>query len=111
MQAYQSEGRSLINATSPTEVGTQISTHNTATDAHSSLFNTKQDVLTSANAGQNITITQGSTLPSGFTQLEYIESTGTQYINTNVTNNDNNSIYVDCETTTPQTLYGVSNSG
>lgn len=88
---------------------------------------TKQDQLTSANAGKDISITEetgggeetkngispvslenvtelnyikalGATeqrnLPSGYTQLEYIESTGTQYIDTGIVPTNTTEVFV-----------------
>lgn len=39
-------------------------------------------------------IVSGGVLPSGYVQLEYIESTGTQYINTLYTPSNNTDVYV-----------------
>lgn len=49
-------------------------------------LNAKQDTLT---AGTDLEIIQGTSvkLPEGFTQLEYIQFTGTQYINTGILGN------------------------
>lgn len=57
----------------------------------------KQDIITSANAGENIIITAGAVvpivpLPEGYTQLEYIESTGSQYITLESTTYNQNDI-------------------
>ena len=53
-------------------------------------------------------------LPSGYTQVEYIQSSGTQYINTGYTPNNNTRIVCKVSgypaTNTNQTLYG-SRSG
>ena len=54
-------------------------------------IDTKQDKLT---AGNNITITR--LVPDGYDVLEYIESDGTQYINTLVPVNISNSFDIDC---------------
>lgn len=55
-----------------------------------------------------------SGLPSGYTQLEYIQSSGTQYINTGVVETSNTTIDLDLEVEQilPHYLYGVQqNSG
>ena len=54
-------------------------------------IDTKQDKLT---AGNNITITR--LVPDGYDVLEYIESDGTQYIDTQVPVNIQNSFDIDC---------------
>ena len=55
-----------------------------------SLLSTKQDLLV---AGENIVMTS---LPLGYKRLNYIESSGTQSINTNVAVNIGNSFELDC---------------
>ena|GEM_PF-3018567 len=51
-----------------------------------------------------------ATLPAGYTELEYIESTGTQYIDTGVSLHSNNVVYdftvIDNEKTTNKSLFG-----
>jgi hypothetical protein len=48
-------------------------------------------------------------LPNEYQELAYIESTGTQYINTGVKASNNTSVEVDCETLTPHSVYGTVN--
>ena len=55
----------------------------TQTDLQNAL-DAKQDVLTSENAGNCIEITS-SGLPAEYQEVEYLDSTGTQYIDTGVT--------------------------
>lgn len=56
-----------------------------------------------------------SRLPQGYTSLEYIESSGTQYINTGVIPNENTRIVLDVQLLSPQTgrhfLFGSRESG
>ena len=40
--------------------------------------------VTATNGSKTVNLTQQSVLPSGYTQLKYIESTGAQYINSGV---------------------------
>ena len=50
-------------------------------------------------------------LPSGYTQLDYLEATGTQYIDLGTTANDSMNVIIDAEfTTTPNfySLYGIT---
>lgn len=53
-------------------------------------------------------------LPSGYTQLEYIESTGTQYIDTGYNVTNNTKVEMDCRIYTAPSnqifLFGVTNS-
>lgn len=45
-------------------------------------------------------------LPSGYTRLDYIEATGTQYINTEFIPNGNSRIVMDCEPTSVDNTFG-----
>lgn len=45
-------------------------------------------------------------LPSGYTRLDYIEATGTQYINTGFIPNGNSRIVMDCEPTSVNNTFG-----
>lgn len=45
-------------------------------------------------------------LPSGYTKLDYIESSGTQYINTGFIPNGNSHIVMDCEPTSVDNTFG-----
>lgn len=47
----------------------------------------------------------GSRLPSGYTQLEYIQSSGTQYIDTGVVPNGKSRIVMDCAPTSTASTY------
>ena len=68
-------------------VDDSASTNKFVTASDITTWNGKQDVLT---AGTDLEIVRGSSgLPSGYAQLEYIESTGTQYIDTGVVGNLN----------------------
>ena len=49
--------------------------------------------------------TRQGLLPSGYTQVDYIESTGTQYINTGFKPNDNTKIEIDWYTTSIKSAY------
>ena len=44
-----------------------------------------------------------ATLPAGYTELEYIESTGTQYIDTGIKTNNNLGIHIDFQYTVQNT--------
>lgn len=46
--------------------------------------------VTATNGTKTVNLTLNGELPSGYTQLEYIECTGTQYINTGVQSNNDN---------------------
>lgn len=77
-----------INSGATTQSINQIST-NTANI--NSLQTSKQDVLTSENEGNCIEIAIGgsSGLPAEYQEVEYLESSGTQYIDTGIEGNDN----------------------
>lgn len=64
---------------------------------------------------RGVTATGATTLPSGYTELEYIESTGTQYIDTgykpnNLTNFEIKYLHTDWIQTTVNIPYGCTNS-
>ncbi len=62
--------------------------------------------------GYNFTGWKVVNVPSGYTQLEYIQSTGTQYIDTGYTPNQNTEIVAKTmATTTGKYIYGVTSSG
>jgi hypothetical protein len=63
-----------------------------ATSVQPSDLATKQDVLTSENAGNCIQIELGSSsgLPAEYQEVEYLQSSGTQYINTGIYTTSNN---------------------
>ena len=65
------------------------------TDLQNAL-NAKQDVLTSANAGNCIQIVSGgsSGLPAEYQEVEYLQSSGTQYIDTGVVLDDTMTIRI-----------------
>ena len=50
------------------------------------------------------------TIPEGYTELEYIQSSGTQYINTSVIPNNETSIAIDIDALTQSGWYGVFGS-
>lgn len=82
-----------INSGATTQSINQIST-NTANI--NSLQTNKQDVLTSENAGNCINIAMGgsSGLPSEYQEVEYLQSSGTQYIDTGVVLDDTMTIRI-----------------
>jgi len=49
------------------------------------------------------TLSDGPVLPDGYTELEYIQSSGTQYVNTGFSPDNNTRLVVDFETLTAQT--------
>lgn len=51
-----------------------------------------------------------ASLPSGYTQLEYIESSGTQYINSNFYANQNSRVYMDFEYLSGDVVFGAYNT-
>ena len=48
---------------------------------------------------------------SNYTWLEYLQSSGTQYINTGIIPNNNTRIVVKAMLSTPHSIYGVNQSG
>ena len=52
-----------------------------------------------------------SRLPAGYTELEYIQSSGTQYINTGFIPNSNSRIVIQANLKTNHSIYGTSESG
>lgn len=50
-------------------------------------------------------------LPSGYKRLEYIESTGTQYINTGVTPNQNTKLHIKFQTSSAKAVVAGSDNG
>lgn len=76
-------------------------------DKVNELVDDKQDVLTSENEGNCIEIAIGgsSGLPSEYQEVEYLESSGTQYIDTGIVPSEVDNIYIKFRNTTTNEGY------
>lgn len=71
------------------------------TDALASVVNGKKIAVGSEVIWEKST----SPLPSGYRQVEYLESTGTQYIDSGIQNTSDIQVYVDASTTTASHMF------
>ena len=98
------------NASSP--VTANITVPTTVVELSDSSDYVTQTELTEAistpiiQAGNNISVSYSSSfIPSGYTQVEYITSTGSSYINTNIPPTDTTKVIIDAYTTSTGSFY------
>ncbi len=117
-QINVSGGKYIANANSSNQstcpAGTYRATHLVGYGDTSSCINCTGATFSSAgatsctavNSGWYATGCSGNNLPSGYTEMEYLKSAGTHYIDTGFAANSETSIQVEALATRPFSLYG-----